>query len=199
MYAFHICILYHRHWCLKRGNMCRMKEFHTYKCKQRNKAEIRHDLFHVNGLSFYLSPIYMSDLLYVGFGGLIGSMLRHCINEYFVETKKLGDNFTKATGIEHKHLGTIYINIIGSFLIGLFTSVVNIQDSYKMYLFLIPGIVASFTTFSTFILQQSEYLQRRHYGEWLIYSAFTIFTSLCMIFVGFVIGDSIHTNFIRKN
>ncbi len=82
-------------------------------------------------------------LLYIAFGGIIGSVLRYVL-----------------AGIPHKYywgtfpLGTLFVNLLGSFLIGfgfILLGKENISENLKLFLFI--GILGSFTTFSTFMFE----------------------------------------------
>ncbi|MGM0370938.1 MAG: fluoride efflux transporter CrcB [Halobacteriota archaeon] len=69
----------------------------------------------------------------VGFGGMIGASLRHVVS----------------TWVEHEEfpLGTLTVNVLGSFLLGLLTFA-GVTNS-TMLLFGV-GLCGSFTTFSSF-------------------------------------------------
>ncbi|AOW79832.1 integral membrane protein/CrcB-like protein [Halodesulfurarchaeum formicicum] len=69
----------------------------------------------------------------VGFGGMIGASLRHVVSTW-VEREEFP-------------LGTLTVNILGSFLLGLLTFA-GVTDS-TMLLFGV-GLCGSFTTFSSF-------------------------------------------------
>lgn len=82
------------------------------------------------------------DLVYVGLGGLIGSVGRYL-----------------ASGAAHQifpglyfPIGTAVVNIIGCFLIGILTGLAEMRNllSPEMRLFLLIGLLGGFTTFSTF-------------------------------------------------
>jgi len=82
------------------------------------------------------------DLVYVGLGGLIGSIGRYL-----------------ASGAVHQifpnvyfPIGTAVVNIIGCFLIGVLTGLAELRNllSPEMRMFLLIGLLGGFTTFSTF-------------------------------------------------
>lgn len=81
----------------------------------------------------------MSNLIYIFIGGGIGSILRYLIS---INTQKLWkiDNFP---------LGTLLVNTLGCFMIGIFTSYLVKNDDNLKYFF-ITGLCGGFTTFSTF-------------------------------------------------
>ena len=85
----------------------------------------------------------MINLFYVASGGSIGAVLRYLTSNLF---RFYFPNFP---------FGTLFINFLGSFLIGILAS--NLENKGTSYLFiryfLIIGILGSFTTFSTFSLE----------------------------------------------
>lgn len=84
-------------------------------------------------------------LLLAGFGGFIGAFFRVLVG--FGAGKILPTNFAYAT---------LFVNIIGSFLIGIF---VNLELPPQVKLFLIAGICGGFTTFSSFSYESLVFLQ----------------------------------------
>ena len=82
----------------------------------------------------------MRILLLIGTGSFIGGILRYSLSQ-FIQTK-----FLSAFPF-----GTLGINIIGSFAIGLVFALSERTDmSPEMRLFLATGICGGFTTFSAF-------------------------------------------------
>ena len=88
----------------------------------------------------------MTSLFYVAIGGAVGSSLRYFISLIF---KLLFPAYP---------LGTIFVNILGSFLIGLLISNVESKIYSEQFLkyFLIIGLLGSFTTFSAFSIEVLE-------------------------------------------
>ena len=94
----------------------------------------------------------MVTYLFVALGGALGSVGRFWLNS--LVTARTSDGFP---------WGTLLINVLGSFAIGLLAALVPAaQDSARK--FLMVGICGGFTTFSAFSLQTLELAQR---GEWL--------------------------------
>lgn len=93
--------------------------------------------------------------LYVGIGGLIGSLLRYFL--YSISVFLWGHTFP---------LGTLITNIIGAFLLGIFTNNFASQNkiSPQLKLAISTGAIGSFTTLSTLstdvvqLLNQGTYL-----------------------------------------
>ena len=87
----------------------------------------------------------LSEIVWVAFGGMIGASMRHVTN-LLVAYASDGPVLFTATAIE---------NIIGCFLIGLiFTLLKKRADkSRQMSLFLLTGIIGSYTTYSGFMAE----------------------------------------------
>lgn len=84
----------------------------------------------------------MFNILLVGCGGFIGSVLRYLIG-HFVHALLRHSAFP---------YGTLSANVLGCFFIGLLGGMANqhIEFSAQARLFLFTGVLGGFTTFSTF-------------------------------------------------
>lgn len=116
--------------------------------------------------------------LLVALGGALGSVGRFWLNTFV--TARAGDGFP---------WGTLLINVLGSFAIGICAAMIPAtQDSAKK--FMMVGICGGFTTFSAFSLQTLELAQR---GEWLRAGGNILGSvALCLIAVwlGFLVGTA---------
>ena len=116
--------------------------------------------------------------LWVALGGALGSVGRFWLNG--LVTGRTGDGFP---------WGTLLINVLGSFAIGIFAATVPAtQDTARK--FLMAGICGGFTTFSAFSLQTLELAQR---GEWLRAGGNILGSvALCLIAVwlGWMMGEA---------
>ena len=83
----------------------------------------------------------MLKVIYVGFGGFIGSILRYSL--YIFTSNILG--YTSP-------VATIFVNIIGCFSIGFAYQLFNTHliISENLRLFIMIGLLGGFTTFSAF-------------------------------------------------
>ncbi len=79
-------------------------------------------------------------------GASIGSVLR------FLIYSRIGRTFNDT------YLATLTVNMIGSFLIGILFVVFSEIHSPKLQLFLMTGLIASFTTFSTLSLDAIRHI-----------------------------------------
>ncbi len=121
----------------------------------------------------------MINIFYVASGGSIGAVLRYLTSNFF---KFYFPNFP---------IGTLFVNFIGSFLIGILAS--NLENKGTSYefikYFLIIGILGSFTTFSAFSLEAIQLINDKKLFLLFIYIFFSI--SLCIFgaFFGFNINN----------
>ncbi len=83
----------------------------------------------------------MKNIIYIALGGSIGAVSRYLISRYF-------DNSFPLSNIP---IGTLAVNMIGGFLIGLLFALFHYYSvSSEIRLFLAIGILGAFTTFSSF-------------------------------------------------
>lgn len=83
----------------------------------------------------------MRELLAVGLGGAIGSVLRHALNVALLD-RPAGAGFP---------LSTLLVNLTGCLLIGLIVQAHQAEAiSATWRLFLVTGLLGGLTTFSTF-------------------------------------------------
>ncbi len=122
------------------------------------------------------------DFLIMGAGGFLGTIARYMVGTWIGQ--KWGRSFP---------LGTFCINISGSFLIGLFMTLLTerILVDARWRLFLVIGICGGFTTFSTFEYETGALLRD---SEWLLggaYVALSVFVGFVALKVGEIIARSI--------
>jgi CrcB protein len=115
----------------------------------------------------------MRILLLIGTGSFIGGVLRYVLAQ-FIQTKFLS-TFP---------FGTLGINILGSFAIGLvFALSERTNMSPEMRLFLATGICGGFTTFSAF---SNETFSLMRDGQLLYASAYITSSVLFGVFATFI-------------
>lgn len=118
----------------------------------------------------------MNNLLIVGLGGFLGSILRYAVYVWF--DKPLLAQFPWAT---------FTVNVIGSFLLGIFYALAIKFDWFTEHwrLLLIIGFCGSFTTFSTFALEGVNFLKADQIFTTLIYITASVIASFFAVYVGY--------------
>ncbi len=115
---------------------------------------------------------------FVGIGGFFGSMGRYLIYQYFLKLIP-GINPT----------GTLVVNIIGSFILGLMIHATSKLDR-DLYLLLTSGFCGGFTTFSTFSVENIHYLTTGNTSGAVLYIALSLALGLGAALVGWYIGKT---------
>lgn len=115
----------------------------------------------------------LKNFLLVGLGGAIGSMLRYAVTCIFAVT-----NYPA-------FIGTLCVNSIGSFLIGLFASLIS--KDFTLLLCTV-GLCGGFTTYSTFSAQSLNLLQCGKYSTAFLYIISTLFVCLLFTWIGIWVG-----------
>ncbi len=117
----------------------------------------------------------MKILLMVAIGGAIGSVARQLSNQLIL--RHFGGELP---------FGTIFVNILGSFVMGLlfelFTSKITISYEWRTLIF--AGVLASFTTFSSFALDVALLTERNEYFYAAIYIGGSVILSIGFLFLG---------------
>ena len=110
----------------------------------------------------------MLNLIYVASGGAVGAVLRYLTSNFY---RFYFPNFP---------IGTLFINFIGSFLIGILASSLDSRGTSYIFIkyFLIIGILGSFTTFSAFSLETIQLVNDKKLFLSLVYILLSI--SLCI-------------------
>jgi CrcB protein len=116
-------------------------------------------------------------LLAVALGGALGASGRYVLSSTLQAL--LGEGFP---------WGTLGVNLLGSFLLGLlFAAVQREAIPPEFQALLAVGVLGSFTTFSTFSLETLSLLQEGAWGRALIYA----FGSLLLGLAGVALGVSL--------
>jgi CrcB protein len=124
---------------------------------------------------------------YVAIGGALGSMSRYALGTFI--QNRVGMGFP---------LGTLLINITGSFLLGFFVrlgvSPVEMDAGLfagmtkEMRVMLTTGFCGGFTTFSAFSYETSTLLQEAQYTRALLYILSSVTLSLVAVLSGYILA-----------
>lgn len=136
--------------------------------------------------SFFCTPFedvilnaMFRQLIFIGIGGGIGSMLRYLVQ--WSVSRHVTMVFP---------MGTFLVNITGCFLIGLFYALASRNNmlNFEWRLFLITGLCGGYTTFSSFSYENIALLKNGHYLQFLLYTGLSIFAGLLCTIGGMAAG-----------
>ncbi|MGP4060303.1 fluoride efflux transporter CrcB [Halobacillus sp. H74] len=113
-------------------------------------------------------------LLLVGLGGFCGAILRYAVSRWI-------ENRTSST----LPTATLFINIAGSFLLGV---LLGLDLTKTWFLLCGTGILGAFTTFSTFKLEAIQLHINKHRKSFTYYVLASYFFGICLAYTGFKFG-----------
>lgn len=117
----------------------------------------------------------MKEFIAIFLGGGLGSVLRYA-TQMLMHERIVAYNFPWAT---------FTVNIVGSFLIGLFYALsAKFNWPVEVRLFLTAGLCGGFTTFSTFSNDNVEMLRQGEGIVCMIYIIASIVLGICSCFAG---------------
>lgn len=118
----------------------------------------------------------MMNILLIGIGGFIGAIARYGMAVWVGQ--RWGRSFP---------LGTFFINVSGSFLIGLLMTLMAERtiENPQWRLLLVVGFLGAYTTFSTFEYETGGLLRD---GEWL-YAGLNVVLSVMVGFAALKLGE----------
>jgi len=122
----------------------------------------------------------MNQLLVIAIGGACGAMMRFLVSTGLYQW--LGRGF---------HYGTLFVNIGGSFLIGLLSETLILQRitialDYRAAI--LVGFIGAFTTFSTFSLETFYLLEQGQIGKAGLNVAVSVSSCLMAVWLGLLCG-----------
>ena len=125
----------------------------------------------------------MTNILFVGIGGFIGSVLRYLVGGYVQESINRLDF----------PYGTLAVNLIGCFVIGFLA---QIGEKYGMFSnesrsFIFVGILGGFTTFSSFGNESVNLMRQGHMTNALINVGANVIIGLFLVWLGRTVGHLI--------
>lgn len=118
------------------------------------------------------------NYLFIGAGGFLGAIARYIVSVWIGQ--RWGRSFP---------LGTFVVNVSGSFLIGLFMTLMadRFTENPQWRMFLVIGFLGAYTTFSTFEYETGALIRD---GEWL-YASLNVIGSVLAGFIALKLGDVI--------
>lgn len=117
----------------------------------------------------------MNTLFAVALGGAVGASGRYLFN--LQAMRLFGLNFP---------WGTLGVNIIGSFIMGLLAESIALRFnvSAEMRSFLMTGVLGGFTTFSAFSLDAGVMIERNDFALAGLYIGASVVGSIAALFLG---------------
>lgn len=119
-------------------------------------------------------------MLQVALGGAIGASLRYgagvLVMRYW------------AHGFP---LGVLTVNIIGSFIMGVFVTYAALRGAGHLTPFIATGILGGFTTFSSFSLEAVTLFERGQIGSAALYVTLSVAVSIAALVAGLLLARAI--------
>ncbi|NTU96018.1 MAG: fluoride efflux transporter CrcB [Bacteroidales bacterium] len=114
-------------------------------------------------------------ILIIGTGSFIGGVSRFLASRYIQNTVISGFPY-----------GTLFVNVLGCLLIGIFYGMSERGNfmSAEMRLFLTVGFCGGFTTFSTFASENLSLLKDGNFFYFALYTALSVFLGLMATYFG---------------
>jgi len=117
--------------------------------------------------------------LWIAIGSALGGMARHACTD--LGMRLFGAAFP---------WGTLFVNVLGSFIIGLFYALTigRLDVTAGTKLFVMAGFCGGYTTFSAFSLQTLNLMQA---GDWLRAAAYivaSVLVCLAAVWAGYALG-----------
>ena len=123
----------------------------------------------------------LANLSYVALGGAIGASLRYLVGIGVV--RMLGHGFP---------LAIITVNVIGSFLMGVFVVMAAQRGLTHLSPLVMTGFLGGFTTFSAFSLEAVTLFERGETTQAALYVALSVGLSIGALILGLLIARGIY-------
>ncbi len=121
------------------------------------------------------------NLINVALGGAIGAALRYLTGIGVVRAIGIG-------GLWGMPVGVILVNIVGSFLMGVFVVAAAHRGLTHLSPFVMTGVLGGFTTFSAFSLETVTLFERGQIGTAAAYVVLSVALSLGGLVIGLMVA-----------
>ena len=112
----------------------------------------------------------MTKFIIIGLGGFIGAIMRYSLSGF-------AQNLFQKSHTAIFPIGTMFVNVVGCFLIGFSATLLferTVDPAYRLLINV--GFLGAFTTFSTFSLETLALIEESEFG----YAFLNVFVS-CLI------------------
>ncbi|MBO9451702.1 Putative fluoride ion transporter CrcB [Falsiruegeria litorea R37] len=122
-----------------------------------------------------------SSVLHVALGGAIGASLRYLT----------GVGVLRTFGHQEFPIAILTVNVIGSFLMGVFVVTAAHKGLTHLNPLVATGIMGGFTTFSAFSLEAVNLYERGDLGQAALYVALSVGLSIAALMLGLVLARGV--------
>lgn len=112
--------------------------------------------------------------LMIALGGALGALARFLVSGWFVFP-----------------LGTLMVNVMGSFVMGLAFVFLSSRGLDRVMFFAMAGFLGAFTTFSSFSLDVFKLIDAEQMAEALGYIAVSVIGAVLALFIGIFLAKGI--------
>lgn len=125
------------------------------------------------------TSLSISVLLMVAVGGSLGAVLRYLVTLWSIQ--KFGDGFP---------WGTLLVNIVGAFLVGLMIALLQERTLLNPYWrpLVIVGALGSLTTFSMFSVEMLQFIEHGNWALALAYMLGSVIICVALVAFGLQLG-----------
>ena len=123
-----------------------------------------------------LTPKMLKSIFIVGIGSFIGGTIRYIIS-----------TLMKSPSNTFLPWGTLTVNLLGCFLIGIIYALFakHTNTASPLFLLLTTGFCGGFTTFSTFANEGLQMLQNGNIGGFITYILLSLIAGLALVALGY--------------
>jgi CrcB protein len=119
----------------------------------------------------------LKHVLLIGTGGFIGSVARYLVSRLNTQVEWLSIP-----------VGTLAVNVLGSFLIGFLIGVSERSPvlTVELRMFLMVGLCGGFTTFSSFSGENLMLMRNGQFLPLFLYTGLSILLGFTAVYLGFI-------------
>ena len=125
----------------------------------------------------------LKNLLLIGLGGSIGSIARYLVSKLSSSVEWMSIP-----------LGTLAVNVLGSFLIGFLIGISEKSPilTVELRMFLMVGLAGGFTTFSSFTGENLMLMRNGQFLSIFLYTGLSILLGFAAVYFGYIFTKLLH-------